>query len=180
MRIDPAELVLIVVNLAAGLAGAAPLAGVLARLNGTAASVFRWYAIAVGVYVVECAAVVLGMGVPVFSVALAFVWGIALGLRLRRRAAEAAGLRASLWFSLYSSLPAASFITVPVVLLLGGWDILGVADGSRLGIPGFVPWPMNTIVGFYAACALGALACKTAITTALARQIARRCPRAAP
>jgi hypothetical protein len=166
MDIDPAELALIVVNLLAGLGSAIPLAGMLARTSGRTMEVSRCYAILVGVYLVECAAVVMGMGIPVFSIGLALVWGIVLGRWLRRLAAETReAARISLYLSLYSSLPAASFIIVPVAAWLGGHAILSVDAGSRFGIPSFIPWPMNTILGFYAACALGALLFKTVVTT---------------
>jgi len=165
MDIDPAELALIVVNLLAGLGSAIPLAGMLARISGRTMEVSRCYAILVGVYLVECAAVVVGMGIPVFSMGLALVWGIVLSRWLRRFPQATDAARTALYLSLYSGLPAASFIIVPVAAWFGGHAILSVEAGSRFGIPSFIPWPMNTILGFYAACALGALLFKTVVTT---------------
>jgi len=37
--------------------------------------------------------------------------------------------------------------------------------GASFGIPSFVPWPMNTILGFYAVLAIGVAVLKTVITT---------------
>jgi len=180
MDIDPAEVALMVVNLLAGLGSAIPLAGMLAKTSGRTIEVSRWYAILVGAYFVECAAVVVGMGIPVFSMGLALVWGIVLGRWLRRfPEATREGARTALYLSLYSSLPAVSFIIVPVAAWFGGHAILSVEAGSRFGIPGFIPWPANTILGFYAACGLGALLFKTAVTTGEALWLIHRGSRGA-
>jgi hypothetical protein len=130
----------------------------------------------VGLYFVECAALVIGMGIPVFSVALAVVWGLLLGRWLRSRATPPARMKPAIALALYSSLPAASFLALPALLLANGWDVVSVAGGARLGIPGFLPWPVNTVLGFYASCALGAVTLKLALTTALARWVMTRRP----
>lgn len=104
---------------------------------------------------------------PVFSVGLAFVWGIVFGLRLRARASANQVLKTSFLLSLYSSLPAVSFVLIPLLVSIGGRDILSAEEAIRFGIPPFLhlPWPLNTILGFYAALAIGAVIFKTVITT---------------
>jgi len=42
----------------------------------------------IAIYFIECVAMVMGMGIPVFSVILAFVWGIVFGLRFRISASK--------------------------------------------------------------------------------------------
>jgi hypothetical protein len=106
----------------------------------------------------------MGMGIPVFSMGMAFVWGIIFGLWLRGRGPAREVLRQSFFLSLYTSLPAASFIVIPVLLSFGG-PILSVAEGAKLGIPGFVPWPLNTILGFYVVPAMCAVVFKTVVMT---------------
>jgi hypothetical protein len=162
---DPAECTMVLVNVVLGFACALPLAKTLARLRASR-RVFRYFAVLVGVYLTECVAFSCGMATNVFSVALAFVWGAALGLWLRRSSASAREvLRTTLFFSLYSSLPALSFLSVLVLLFFSGWPILTVEGGARFGIPHSVPWPVNTLLGFFLSVSCSALVLKTLITT---------------
>lgn len=171
---DLAEYAVVGVNLVAGVGGAILLGRHLKDVSGKPAPVARYVALLLGVYGLECAAIVAGMLVPVFTFGLAIVWGIALGLWLRGRAPGRAALRMSFFLSVYSSLPAASFMVVPLVLGWAGWPILTVEGGARLGIPRFVPWPMNTVLGFYAAMALGVLAGTTLIIVGEVGWLSRR------
>ena len=160
------EYILVSVNLTAGFGCAIPLAGLLGKVNRDPTRVFRYFVILIGIYFVECILLVMGMGIPVFSVCLAFVWGIIFGLWLRARAPVRDVLKTAFYLSLYSSLPAVSFILVPVLVMLNGWDILSAEEGVRFGIPDFLhlPLPLNTILGFYAALVIGAVVFKTVIT----------------
>ncbi len=52
-----------------------------------------------------------------------------------------------------------------MLALFAGRPILSAGEGASFGIPGFVPWPINTILGFYAFLAIGVAVLKTVITT---------------
>jgi hypothetical protein len=82
--------------------------------------------------------------------------------------------RAAFVISLYSSLPALSFLVVPFMALAGGRSIISAEGGAAFGIPQSAPWPTNTILGFYAVCSLGALLLKAVLTTFTATRIATR------
>ena len=126
-------------------------------------------------YLAECAAFAAGMATNILSILLALLWGLVLGLWLRRStASEREQMKAARWLAVYSSLPAASFVSVPVVCASGGWPILSTEAGARFGIPGFVPWPLNTILGFCVAVAAVAIVVKIFLTTAIARFLIRR------
>jgi hypothetical protein len=161
------EYTLIATNLAAGFICAIPLSRYLSKVWNDPGSYFRYYAILIGVYFVEGVSLVMGMGIPVLSVPMAFVWGIAFGLWLRKCASRRAALKTAVLLSLFTSLPALSFIIISAIGLISpdGWDILSVEAGRRLGIPDFVPSPLNTILGFYIIPAVIATALKTIITT---------------
>jgi hypothetical protein len=161
------EYTLIIVNLVAGLGCAFPLARFLSQVNNKPIRFFRYFTILIGIYFVECVAIATGMGIPVFSVCLAFVWGVVFGFWLRYRASIRQVLKASFFLSLYTSLPAASFIIIPVMVWIGGQNILSAEVGARFGIPDFLhlPWPVNTILGFYAVLVIGAVVFKMIITT---------------
>jgi hypothetical protein len=159
-------------NLAAGLACAVPVAGALRRADGAALSGFGCYAVVVAAYFVECVALAMGMGIPVLNVGLAAVWGAILGVRLKSQTSSHEAVRAATLFALYSSIPAASMVIVPLVAAIAGWHIAGAEDGARFGIPSFLPWPAHTILGFYATLAAGAVALKVAITAGAARALA--------
>ena len=159
--------IIIVLNLILGFGFAIPVARLLRKVNRQPVRILHSFAILFGIYFVECIAVAAAMGIPVFSVGLAFIWGIVFGLWLRDRASTREVLKTSFFLSLYSSLPAASFIVVPAFMWAGGWQILSAQDGARFGIPESLglPWPLNTILGFYAALVIGAVIFKTIITT---------------
>jgi len=164
---DPIEYALVVLNLAVGFGCAIPLTRLLTKINPKPKKVYRNFVILIGIYFVECVAIVLGMGIPVLSVGLAFVWGVIFGLWLRTRASTPMVLKTSFFISLYTSLPAASFIIIPVFTGISGYNILSAEAGIRFGIPDFLhlPWPLNTILGFYAAIIISAVVLKTTITT---------------
>ncbi len=156
---------LIVVNLIAGFGFAIPLLGLLGKGYKNPIRNFRCFAILIGIYFIESVAIAMGMGIPVFSVGLAFAWGIVFGSWLRRTHISTRGiLKGSFLLSLYSSLPAVSFVIIPLSCWINGWNVLSVVEGARFGIPEF-PWPLGTILGFYGFCAIGAVVLKTVITT---------------
>jgi hypothetical protein len=158
--------VLIVVNLVAGFGLAIPIAKGLCEINRRQGTVLRYVLMLIGVYFVECVAFSAGMATQVFTVGLAFVWGAVLGFWLRGRASALQVLKLAVFWALYGSLPTASFcVLVLLVNVVGGGSILSSEVGRSFGIPGFVPWPVNTILGFCAALGIGTLVLKTVITT---------------
>jgi hypothetical protein len=167
---EPAELtfviVLAVVNLAAGFGFSVPIARSLGKVTGRPERLFRYFVLLIGIYVLECMAFPAGMATQVFSIGLAFVWGIVFGLWLRGRAAPRRVLRTSLFVALYTCVPTASFgILLLGAKLVGGSSVVSVEEGAAFGIPHFVPWPLNTILGFCAALVIGTMVFKTVITS---------------
>lgn len=162
---DLAESALFITNLIFGFGSAIPISRLLGKTWNKPHKVFGYFMFLIGIYLLECVAIVTAMGIPAFSIGLALVWGVVFGLWLRGLESAQAGLRASFFLSLYTSLPAASFIILPVIAWAGGWHILSGKEGIRFGIPDFFPWPLNSILGFYVACSMGAVVFKTIITT---------------
>jgi len=159
-------IVLTVVNLIVGFGCAIPIARLLGKVTGMQKRFSRYFVILIGLYSIECVAFSVGMATQVFSVGLAFVGGIVLGLWLRGRASAREVLKTSFFIALYSSLPTVSFsILIPVVKLVSGEHILSVEEAIKFGVPGFMPLPLNTILGFFGAIAIGTVAFKTVITT---------------
>ena len=159
---EPTFIVLFIINLIAGFGFAFPLSKLLTGIKP--ASFRRHFAALIGIYFIESISVSMGMGIPVFNVGMAFIWGIVFGLKLRECAPAEKILKASFYLTLYTCLPAVSFITVPEMALIGGQNILSAADGFSFGIPDLVIWPFNTILGFYASVIIGAVIFKTVIT----------------
>jgi len=167
---EPAEsafiVVLAAVNLAAGLGFSVPIARLLSKVIGKPGRFFRYFALLIGIYFLECVAFSAGMATQVFSIGLAFVWGMVFGLWLRRRASSRKVLKTSFFLALYTSFPTATFgILLLVAKLVGGGSIISAEEGAALGIPYFVPWPLNTILGFCTALVIGTFVLKTVITT---------------
>jgi hypothetical protein len=164
--VDRAELIVVVVNLVLGLSCAVPLAKRLVRLGHS-----RWqgagsYLMLLTVYFVESVGFMAGMATNGPGIVLALVWGLIFGYWIRGKATQPGDVVTSAAFlALYSSLPAVSLLSVPIVMRLGGWSVLSVESGARFGVPTMVPWPANTILGFCVLVAVVAVILKGAITT---------------
>jgi hypothetical protein len=159
-------------NLALGLGFAVPFIKTLSKILPPP-KIHRSFLMLMGLYFIEIFFLAMGMGIPVFNVALALFWGLCLGRYLRTRIELRAALKISTWFAFYSSLPAMSFLLIPGIFLAGGANIISIKAASDMGIPSFLPWPTNTILGFYAACGLGALGLKILITNAFVKYLFR-------
>ena len=156
---------LVFVNVAMGFGFAVPMARFLGRISGKSGSIVRYVVMLVAVYFAECVAFSAGMATQVFSIGLAFVWGGVLGMWLRRHRPVRKVLRSAVLWALYGSLPTDSFcILVLLSFVIAGESILSTEAGLDFGIPGFVPWPLNTILGFCAALGIGTAVLKIAIT----------------
>jgi hypothetical protein len=160
------SLIMIAVNLAAGVGFSIPIARLLAEASGRLDRTFRYVAMLVGIYFLESVALAAGMGTQVFSLALAFVWGVAFGLWLRGRAPSLKVLKASLFLAFYTCIPTATFgILLLAAKLIEGANLVSSEQGTAFGIPYFVPQPLNTILGFCVALVIGTVVLKTVITT---------------
>lgn len=159
-------IVLIVTNVVLASAFGWPLAKRIAAAHGSRRGVRSWLLALLGVYVAECVAFSASMATNVLGYCLAVVWGVVFARRL--------SARETLSLSLYTCLPAISFLTVLIVLAAEGWALLSVEDGRRFGVPAFVPWPFCTLLGFFLTVSISATAVKTAITTITAARLRRR------
>jgi len=156
-------------NLIACFGCAVPLAKGLGQLMGTPNRFLRYFAMFVGIYFLEGVAFTWGMGTQVLTIALSFVWGVILGLWLKGLAPKRNIIRQILFISLYGSLPTVSFALIILIFwIVSGNGLLNVEQARRFGIPDFVPWPFNTILGFCIALAAGTIILKTVSTTGIA------------
>jgi len=156
------------VNMLFGAGGAVLLAGWLGRIIELPKTRFRYFILCVGLYFMECVAFAAGMATQIFSIALAFIWGFTLGFWLRGKAPTSELLKSSFLISLYSCLPTCSvLLVVPLLMSIYGYSVLSAEQGLRFGIPDFLnlPWPLNTILGFFAAITLVTVIFKVVITT---------------
>jgi hypothetical protein len=166
---------LIVTNLAAGFGCAIPIALSLRKVAGRTERFFRHFAMLVGIYFVECVAFPAWMCTQVFTIGLAFVWGIVFGLWLRSRAPSREVLKQAVYISIYGCSPTASFcVLIPAVWLIRGGHILSAEEGIGFGIPDFLPWPLSTILGFFTALLVGTVASKTIITAGVVHFLIHR------
>ena len=172
---DAAGFIIVGVNLALAFGCGWPIAVWFSRLHGMHANSLLALLVLLVVYLTEAVAFAAGMATDVLSIALAVVWGVLLGSWLPKSLVPRRHWRRIVAISaLYSSLPAASFLTIPVISALGGWSILGAEVGARFGIPAFLPWPLNTILGFCVAVAGFAVVMKLTLTTTMAGHLIRR------
>ena len=168
-------ILLAIVNLCTGLGCAILIAKLFVNVETKSITFFRCYVILISVYFVECVAFPVGMATQVFTVGLAFVWGTILGLWLRTHTSVRDSVRLSIFVALYSSLPTVSFcILLPLIMTLAGGDVLNVEKSGSFGIPSFLPWPLNTILGFFGALMIGTVILKTVITAGSVWWLIRR------
>lgn len=139
---------LAVTNLVAGFGCAVPIAKTLGRIAGPAPRFLRYYALVLGIYLLECVAFPVGMCTQVFTVGLSAVWGVVFGLWLGRRTSAGLLMRYIFQVSLYGSVPTVSFcVLLLIICVFGGRNVLSGPGGASLGIPDFLPWPFNSILG---------------------------------
>ncbi len=166
---------LIITNLFAGFGCAVPITNILRKVTGRMENFFRYFAMLVGIYFVECIAFAAGMCTQVLTVTLGFVWGVTFGLWLRDIAPAKEVLKTAFFVSLYGCLPTCSFAVILVTIwVIGGNSLLNVEQADKFGIPQFVPWPFNTMLGFCTGLATGTILLKTAVTTGTASILIRR------
>jgi hypothetical protein len=167
-------LALTATNLAGGSVFAVFLARGFGRLTGNKNRFLRYVAMMLGLYFLECVAFTWGMCTQVFTIGLSFVWAVLFGLWLKGLAPAGKIVRQMLFVSLYGCLPTVSFAAVLfIVWVIAGNGLMNVEQAYQFGIPDFVPWPLNTMLGFCIALAAGTIILKTAFTTGIAGLIAR-------
>ena len=162
----PIGITLVILNLGLGFGVGWPLARRVAHPPGGRGPVVRCLALLLGIYLAECVAFSASMATNVLSIMLAIVWGIGFGIWMRGRYDRRTGLRNAFLLTLFTCLPCISFGSVLVLLGLYGWPLLSAEAGLRFGIPDFVPWPFNTLLGFVAAVIGSGVVGKTLITMA--------------
>ena len=159
-------LALIITNLAAGFGCAIPITNGLRKVTGRMEKFFRYFVMLVGIYFLEGVAFVCGMCTQVLTVALGFVWGVIFSLWLRNVASAKEVLKTAFFVSLYGCLPTCSFaVILATAWVISGNSLLNAEQAYKFGIPQFVPWPFNTVLGFCVGLATGTILLKTAITT---------------
>ncbi|MGD0553263.1 MAG: hypothetical protein ABSB25_11550 [Sedimentisphaerales bacterium] len=161
-------------NLIGGIALGVSLAIEFTRLTQKQNRFFKYLALSLGLYLFECIAFAWGMCTQIFSIILSIEWGILFGLWLKGVAPQRQIIRQMLFVSLYGCLPTVSFAALLLVIwIISGNVLLNVEQAYKFGIPDFVPWPLNTMLGFCVALAAGTIILKTTITTGIVALIVR-------
>lgn len=124
---------------------------------------FRYFVFLVAVFLLECAA--LAALVFFFSsymlilwFALTIIWGIVIGIWLRRRSSTKRVLKGAVAFAVYMSMPAVCIgIGIIIAVTVNGRE--HIWDGTGM------PFPLNTILGSALTLGLGTVLIKVFITT---------------
>ncbi len=167
-------------NIVAGLGFAVAITVKLIRLTNKSHRFLRYYLLVVGIYFIECIAFMFGMCTQIFTVSLSFVWAALFGLWLRRIAPAEKIIKTCLFVALYGCVPTVSFAFLLLVIWVWqGNGLLNAEQAGQFGIPDFMPWPLNTMLGFCLALAAGTILLKILITTGTAKWLIRRAVRTA-
>ena len=155
-------------NLIGGIMLGIILAVGFTRLTKKPDHLIRYLALSLGLYFLECVAFAWGMGTQILSLVLSIEWGILFGLWLKGIAPQKQIIRQMLFVSLYGCLPTVSFAAILLIIwIISGNGLFSVEQAYKFGIPDFVPWPFNTMLGFCVALAAGTIILKTTITTGI-------------
>ena len=156
-------LALAVLNLIAGLAIAVLIAR---RLRRERSARYLWlYAACLGLYFAECVAFAMGMATQVCTLTLAIGVGIVLGGWLPHSTPLARVGRLGSLLGGYGSLPTVSFcLLLTVAWMWSGAPLLSSEAARQFGIPDFLPWPLNTVLGFCVALGVGTVVLKCVLT----------------
>jgi len=128
----------------------------------------KYLVLSLGFYLLECVAFAWSMGTQILSIILSIEWGILFGLWLKGLAPQKRIIRQIFFVSLYGCLPAVSFAAILLIIwIISGNGLLNAEQAYKFGIPDFVPWPLNTMLGFCVALAAGTIILKTLITTGI-------------
>jgi hypothetical protein len=166
---------LAVTNLVAGLGFGIPLANQFRKITTRQNQFLKFYAMILGLYFFECLAFAWGMCTQVFSIALSILWGILFGMWLKGIAPRKQIIRQMLCVSLYGCLPTVSFsVIITVCWVIGGNGLLNVEQASNFGIPDFLSFPLNTVLGFCVALTAGTIILKTAFAAGITSLIVRK------
>jgi hypothetical protein len=155
-------------NLVGGLILGGFLAIGFSRLTQKQNRFLKYLALSLGLYFLECIAFAWGMCTQIWSLILSIEWGILFGMWLKGLAPHRRIIRQMLFVSLYGCLPAVSFAAILLIVwVISGNGLLNAEQARNFGIPDFVPWPLNTVLGFCVALAAGTIILKTFITTGI-------------
>jgi hypothetical protein len=165
---------LVLTNLVGGVILGIILAVGFARLTKKPEHFVRYLALSAGLFFLECIAFAWGMATQIFSITLSIEWGILFGLWLKGLAPQKKIIRQMVYVSLYGCLPTVSFAAILLIIwAISGNGFLNVEKARDFGIPDFVPWPFNTVLGFCFALVAGTIILKTFITTGIVGLIVR-------
>ena len=135
---------------------------------------FRYFVMFVGIYFLEGIAFTSGMCTQVFTIGLSVVWGAIFGLWLKGLMSKLNIIRQVIFVSLYGCLPTVSFALILLFFwIICGNGLLNTEQAHKFGIPDFVPWPIDTMLGFCFALAAGTIILKTGLATIIAALIVR-------
>jgi hypothetical protein len=166
MSTDELALIILLgaVNLILGFGLAIALARKFSTLLDPPIGIRRSFMLMAGMYFFECIAFPAGMATQIFTVGLAFVWGILLGRWLHHQS-PIPSLLFTLQVALYTCMPTIIFgILVPIAWALSGNSLISVEAGVNFGIPEWIPWPLGTVAGFALVLILGTVLLKSVIT----------------
>jgi hypothetical protein len=166
---------LAVLNLAGGIGFAVPLTYRLCEITSRQNHFVKFYALMLGLYFFECVAFAWGMCSQILSIAISIEWGILFGLWLKGLAPVGKIIKQITLISLYGCLPTVSFaVIIAAFWVISGNGLLNVEQAYQFGIPDFVPFPLNTVIGFCVALAAGTIILKTAFAAGITSLIVRK------
>ena len=128
------------------------------------------------IWIWELLAILACLSIPVANIPLAIPWGWVFARWAYPGTPEGRGRRAWL-LTMYSVVPCFTLTLLPIVLWFGSkgyYDILSPVAASEYLLPIFqfgLPFPFNTIFGFYWGAALLSIILKILVTTAVSRII---------
>ena len=148
MKLDIAETVLIGINLILGIIFSFIISQRILRYFKWENKKFTLIIVLLLLYLIEGITIAAGMLTPFFTFGLAIIIGIVFGYIIKKKELHKI-VKSTLLLSFFLCIPAITLIMIPIVCFFSEWNIINSIDGYRFGIPEFIPYPLNTILGFY-------------------------------
>lgn len=122
---------------------------------------FRYFVFLVAVFLLECAALatlLFSLYMLILWLALTIMWGVVIGIWLRRRSSTKRVLKGVVAFAVYTSVPAVC-VGIGIIIAVTLISREHILDGTGM------PFPLNTILGSALTLGLGTVLLKVFITT---------------
>lgn len=148
MKLDVVEIILVGTNFVFGIFFSVVVSRRIANNFSWRKNRFLFFILLTALYLFEGMSIAAGMFTPVFTFVLAVMTGAVFGLIVKKHDLTMV-VKSAKQLSFFTCIPAITMVLIPIICFIYNWDIFSSSFGKDFGIPEFIPFPLNTIFGFF-------------------------------